>query len=136
MWVGHPKFVVVDNSSPDFKSKIQRAIETVQQIVGLPTAVHFYKKYLLKRGTGPINRGLALPPHIKHEELNIEETFMKTKENEIENKLIKRGKHSTYTYTQEIRYLKASQRIEKRRQISAKEYIDLLVHQDPSKTTI
>ena len=93
MWVGHPKFFVIDNKDKNFQRKLERAIETVQNIVGIPTAASFYKKYLLKGGMRNMAGGLALPPSVKSEELVIEETFMRQKEGELENKIVKRGKH-------------------------------------------
>ena len=133
MWVGHPKFFVIDNKDKNFQRKLERAIETVQNIVGVPTAASFYKKYLLKREVRNMAGGLALPPHVKSEELIIEETFMRKKDGELENKIVKRGKNQTYSYTQEIRYLKNGQRIEKKRQMSAKEYIDMLEFKEAGK---
>jgi hypothetical protein len=44
----------------------------------------------------------------------------------VENFLRKTGKNDSFTYSHEMRSYQAGERIEKRRQISAREYIELL----------
>lgn len=43
----------------------------------------------------------------------------------VENFLRKTGKNDSFTYSHEMRQYKENQRIEKKRQISAREYIEL-----------
>ena len=59
------------------------------------------------------------------EYFQIEEIFLVAKE-EGENFLRKTGKNDSFTYSHEMRSYQAGERIEKRRQISAREYIELL----------
>ncbi len=47
-WVGHPKLFVFDNST-DFEGKLQRLVDTVDSLVGLPSKhSKSSRKYLLK----------------------------------------------------------------------------------------
>jgi hypothetical protein len=47
-WVGHPKLFVFDNST-DFEGKLQRLVDTIANLVGLPSKLSkTSRKYLLK----------------------------------------------------------------------------------------
>ena len=69
-YMGHHKFMIVDNETNNFEEKIRRSIGLVQSIVGLPTDVNFFKKYLLAGNAGMI------PDSIRTEKLTILETYL------------------------------------------------------------
>jgi len=130
-WVGHPHFSIIDNSSVSFQKKIDRCLDTVLKFIGLPTPASFYKKFLLitKHGEYEIN----LPKGIKKEFFQIEETFLVATGDQVENFIRKVGKNDSFNYNHEIRFYQNNERIVKKRQISAREYIELFESQrDPS----
>jgi len=60
------------------------------------------------------------------EYFQMEEVFLVTSGDMVEQFLRKTGKNDSFTYTHEMRNYKSGERIEKKRQISAREYIELL----------
>lgn len=54
----------------------------------------------------------------------------------VENFLRKTGKNDSFTYSHEMRQYKENQRIEKKRQISAREYIELQEQQTNKKRVL
>ena len=59
------------------------------------------------------------------EYFQIEEVFLIANGDMVENFLRKTGKNDSFTYSHEMRSYNRGERIEKRRQISAREYIEL-----------
>ena len=136
-WVGHPHFSIIDNKELGFQKKIDKCVETVCKYIGLPTPTSFYKKFLL-RVTGHFELlSCNLPKKIKLEYFQIEEVFLITTGDMVENFLRKAGKNDSFTYSHEMRSYQSGERIEKRRQISAREYIELLEQsKDPKRKTL
>jgi hypothetical protein len=123
-WVGHPHFSIIDNKGGDFQKKVDRCVETVCRYIGLATPTSFYKKFLLK-AKGSIEIMAPKKENIKFEYFQIEEVFLVASGEVVENFLRKTGKNDSNTYSHEMRTYTAGQRIEKKRQISAREYIEL-----------
>lgn len=78
---------------------------------------------------------MKVPKHIKKEFFQLDETFL-TVNNEDESEdcvnIIKKiGKNDSFIYSNEIRYVKNNEKIVKKRQITAREYIELLEYKDP-----
>lgn len=47
-WVGHPIFSIIDNrESGSFGKKIDRVLDAVFKVIGLPTPQSYHKKFLL-----------------------------------------------------------------------------------------
>lgn len=47
-WVGHPQFTIVDNREQGgFQDKIDRCLDAVFKVIGLPTPQTYHKKFLL-----------------------------------------------------------------------------------------
>ena len=46
-YLGHHKHIIVDNSSQNFEGKIKKAIGLLSSVIGLPTDVQIFKKYLI-----------------------------------------------------------------------------------------
>ena len=67
----------------------------------------------------------------------MEEVFLITQGEQYENFIRKAGKNDSFTYSHEMRNYKSGERIETKRQISAREYIEILEQsKDPSKTSL
>lgn len=80
------------------------------------------KKFLLV--LDPKNPELK-EPDLKVETFLIEEIFLQTSVGDS-NVLHKVGKNDSYTYSHEMRFTLKGEKIQKKRQITAREYIDLL----------
>lgn len=130
-WVGHPHFSIIDNRDQGFQKKIDRCLDTVLKFIGLPTPTNFHKKFLLITRPGEFE--ITLPKNVKKEFFQIEETFLVATGDQVENFVRKVGKNDSFNYNHEIRFYQNVQRIVKKRQISAREYIELFEQQrDPS----
>jgi hypothetical protein len=86
----------------------------------LPTPTAFYKKFLL-RVSGHFE--VSAPRDVKMEYFQIEEAFLIVGDM-MENFLRKTGKNDSFAYSHEMRSYHCNERIEKRRQISAREFIE------------
>ena len=64
---------------------------------------------------------------MKKEYFNIEETFLLfSSEEQIDNVVRKVGRNDSYIYNHETKFHHANERIVKKRQITAREYIEML----------
>jgi hypothetical protein len=135
-WVGHPHFSIISNKDVSFQKKVDKCVETVCKYIGLPTPSNFYKKFLLACEG---NFEVMVPKNVKLEFFQIEEVFLShtTEKKEGEVFLRKAGKNDSFTYSYEHRTYTSGERIEKRRQITAREYIELYEQsRDQSKKTL
>ena len=133
-WVGHPHFSIISNKEKGFDKKIDKCVETVCKYIGIPTPTSFYKKFLLGV-SGQLE--IQYPKSVKIEIFYIEEVFLKTTGDRDENFLRKAGKNDSFTYSHETRTYHATGRIEKKRQISAREYIEMIEqYKDQSKRVL
>ena len=130
-WVGHPHFSIIDNTQAGFQTKIDRCLDTVLKFIGLPTPASFYKKFLLITREGKFE--INLPKNVKTEFFKMEENFLIATGDQVENFIRKVGKNDSFNYNHEIRFYQNNERIVKKRQISAREYIELFEQQrDPT----
>lgn len=131
-YMGHRKWFMIDNSFNDFDSKMKYCISRVHQILGRQGGTAFYKKYLLTKSTQrtmaltavPIN----LPEGQHYEESEVTETFINFKTSEgkvIEASVEKKGHDQAFAYTLKVALEKRKTIINKRKKISAAEYIEL-----------
>lgn len=65
-WTGHPAFYVVDNlQGQDFQEKVNRAVDCVFKMIGMPTPQSYHKKFLLL--TLPNGFDIQVPKGMKKE---------------------------------------------------------------------
>ena len=63
--------------------------------------------------------------------------FLEAAHDVVENFLRKVGKNDSFTYSHEMRTYQAGERVEKKRQISAREYIEMFEQsKDPKRKTL
>jgi hypothetical protein len=76
----------------------------------------------------PKQYDVMTPKNIKKEVFTVEETYLhKTSEkDQIEDFITKIGKNDSFVYTHEVRLYKNGQRVVKKRQVSAREYIEAM----------
>jgi CYTH domain-containing protein len=130
-WTGHPHFKIIDNRHEGgFKAKIQALLKIVIKHIGLPDTAFVQMKFLLMQdgeGRFIINE----PSGLKRETFEVEEVFLITRgEEEIESKIRSRGKEDTYTYIHESKTVVKGEEIIRKRQISAREFIQLMDQKD------
>ena len=115
--------------------KIDNCLETVLKFIGLPSPSTVIKKFLLIADKN--NYDLSVPRNVKKEYFNIEETFlMLSSEEQIDNVVRKIGKNDSFIYYHETKVMQNQERIVKKRQITAREYIELLEQKDRDKKVI
>ena len=136
-YMGHQKWFLINNiECVDFKDKIWKTKEAVLDVLGKSAGVHFHKKFLLKKV--PKADPSAIPLDLLNldqdriEEVYISETFIDYKTNEgevISCSVEKKGSKNHFTYTHKLNLKVKGQKLLKKKNISAAEYIQ-------AKTTI
>lgn len=126
-WCGHPAFSIVKNTKKGFNTKIGYCLNKVLSLIGMPQPTNLTRKFLLVSNNK--NFEIQVPQGIKLEIFSLEETFIKTVQIES-NQLRKIGKNDSYTYSHEMRYEINGEKILKKRQITAREYIELIEMRD------
>lgn len=105
-----------------FTGKIDRCVDAVFKTIGLPTPQTHHKKFLLVTLPGMFD--INTPNKVKKEVFQIEETFLQSTKAGYEAVIRKIGKNDSYTYTHEVRQYKGKERIQKKRQLTAREYLE------------
>ena len=124
-WVGHPQFTIVDNLDQNgFDGKIAKCVDAVFKTIGLPTPQTHHKKFLLV--TLPNEFDIETPNKVKKEVFQAEEIFLTATKESTEAFMRKVGKNDSYIYTHEVRQYVGKERIQKKRQLAAREYIEML----------
>ena len=77
-----------------------------------------------------------MPKSIKKEFFQLDETYLQAMSDEGTSVVRKIGKNDSFIYSHEIRYLQNGEKIQKKKQITAREYIQLLENQDPNKKKV
>lgn len=92
----------------------------------MPSPSAFVKKFLIV--VDKSYHDLKVPKHleIKREFFQITECFLKSDFEDATNIIKKIGKNDSFIYSHEIRYIQNNEKIQKKRQITAREYIELL----------
>ena len=136
-WTGHPHFKIIDNHhGGGFKGKIAALIRAVEKYVGLPEMAHVQRKFLLSHdGEGRFI--VDEPADLKRETFEVEEIFLvNSHKNMLENKIRSRGKEDSYTYIHETRSIVKGEEIIMKRQITAREFVQLGDQRDVNKKPI
>lgn len=130
-WTGCPHLIIIDNST-DFERKKHRALESVCRLIGIPAPLEIERKYLVE---GISANKIEKYAHIQIVE--IEQAYLETRDRKIQQRIRKRGQNGSWVYyfTQK-ETIKPGVRIETERQISDKEYQDLLEERDRTMSVI
>jgi len=129
-WCGHHNFHIIGNNVASFEEKINSVLDTVLRVVGMPVPSTLVRKFLLVSNE---NTKITFPDSIKSESFSEEEVFLLTYGKELDNRIRKVGKNETFIYNHGVGMHASdngSERIIKRRQIAAREFTELLDHQD------
>lgn len=126
-WIGHPNFRVIDNST-NFEDKIDRLLNEVYSIMGLPVSTHVQKKFLIKMPTEKAFssiRGLH--------KVEILQTYLYSKDDRVERRIRQVGSDGNYAfYYTEKRKLPKLGISKNERKLSQQEYISLLMNGEKS----
>lgn len=136
-YMGHQNWILIKNTEcRDFDDKIDKTKESVLNVLGKSAGTTFHKKFLLKKekmqdvAVMPLGLG---KPNLKNmsqsfEEIQITEIFIDEKHFEgdevLECSVQKKGSQSRFSYTHKLTILKNGQKLEKKRVISAAEYLN------------
>ena len=143
-YMGHQRWFMIDNNCENFNEKITRAKDRVHYILGKSNAgSSFYRKFLLKKTSSKQKTLSTVPIEIRSEQAFEEsqsfETFIKYNSPEgkvIESSVEKRGSNLAFTYVHKMTLEKHGQRYQKKRAISAADYIELEQSKLPEMKTL
>lgn len=128
-YFGHHKYSLISNSGQSFKEKINQAVQEVMQVIGYSAGTFFHKKYLLQKYEK--NDATAIPIKLSSidsnfvEEIYVCETFISygTGLDKSSASVEKQGHKNAFQYVLKTSQMVNKQQIEKKRNISAMEYI-------------
>ena len=130
-WNGHPHLKIIDNST-GFEEKLNRAIQAVARILGVPVPLTIERKFLLRHRPDFNNPLLMQPVPILIEQIYL--VANKIEEIRIRKRCLRREDPVYYrTHRIKIGY---GRRQETEEMISVKEYNQLKLFRDPSKRVI
>lgn len=128
-WMGHPNFVIIDNSQKGFEKKINRVLDIVSDLTGEKAQHKIIRKYLVDPGF-TIEQ---IPSDIKCERFVEVQTFLLTNKPKTQNFVFKRtyagNNFPIYIYASRKIEEKYEKRIETHRIISEKFYLDCVSSQ-------
>ena len=128
VWMGCPYLRVIDNST-DFEGKLKRIVGAICGVVGIPEPLEIERKYLIE----------GYPPElpVSHVNVSIDQTYL-AGDDKTEGRVRRRGQQGSYVYTHCIKIPTndPAVRVEKERQISAREYMEMLQHADPERSPV
>lgn len=128
-WLGHSHYRIIDNST-DFECKIERVTEALCRVIGIPTPTEIERKFLVT--SIPADADWPIP----FKDVEIEQTYLLSPDGDS-MRVRKRGNQGSFTYTHTIKKpVRKGQRVEIERNISSREYVNLLLQKDPARETI
>lgn len=95
-----------------FAQKVDFCMRSVLHTIGEPQTVSYVRKYLLIADRS--NYEFEVPAYVKKEHFELEETYLLNNVSDS-NKLCKIGKNDSFTYSHEIRYTMAGEKISRKR---------------------
>ena len=139
-YMGHKSWSRIDNSHATFEAKINAAKQQAQRILGHRGGTSFYKKFLLKKSQAHVDAlrrigsvapnafPVDLPQSQHYEESEVTEIFISYSSQEgkvIEASIEKKGSNQAFAYTLKVTVERNKTLINKKRSISASEFIAL-----------
>lgn len=133
-WIGHPYMDVIDNST-DFDTKVRRMIACVCRRIGVDTGDRLAsdsRKVKFLVSTMPPDS--AFPPY---QDFEVVHDYLITSNPKAQSRLRKRGQNNYWSYMHTQRKCDVnSQVIELRRQITHRDYINMLAQRNDSHYTV
>ncbi|PCI19989.1 hypothetical protein COB64_02750 [Candidatus Wolfebacteria bacterium] len=132
-WIGHPHLRVIDNST-GFQEKLNRTLQEICALLGIPAPLEIENKYLVKRP-----RLSEFP--VTYRLIDIEQSYLNVDDERDEDRIRKRGQNNEWIYTRtQKNFVKTGTRsgirIEKEGSISEEMFGINLLNLDPNYETI
>lgn len=125
-WVGHPHLRIIDNST-NFEDKIRRVLREVCQVLGVPSPIERERKFLVSK--------FKLPPNLVVQKVDIEQVYLKSTKDGVEERVRRRGQDGSFVYyqTRKLPTAEKDTRLETEKQITGYEYLNAIKHDSDSK---
>lgn len=133
-WIGHPYLEIIDNST-DFETKLKRLIATVCLKIDIDVGDRLAcKSRKLKFLVSKMPQNIKFP---SYQDFHVTHKYLISNNPMIQLRLRVRGQGDTHSYQYTVRQLRAhNQFVELRRQITHRDYLNLLAQQDDSHYTV
>lgn len=129
-WIGHPHLKIIDNST-GFESKMERTLQAISRMLGIPVPIEIERKYLLKRRPNFRRRKLRGAQKVQIEQMYLVSTDGR------QLRIRRRSQNGSATYyLTEKTDISGVRRHEIEKFISANEFTRLAEFQDPSTDAI
>ncbi|XP_035226338.1 TRPL translocation defect protein 14-like isoform X2 [Stegodyphus dumicola] len=133
-WIGHPYIDVIDNST-DFDTKLRRLIASVCRRIGIDTGDRLAtNSHKLKFLVGNLAQDSEFPPF---QDFEVVHDYLVTSHPRIQSRLRKRGQNGNWSYMHTQRRCDVNtQVIEVKRQITHRDYVNMLAQRDDKHYTV
>lgn len=129
-WMGHPNFVIIDNSMPGFENKIKRVINTISSFIGVHRP-KYSRRFLLQEAFNQEMIPAEIGVKIFYEDINL---LFSNKENSVSFIKKRHFPNSTPNFFLIVRKFsdQVEERVETIKNITERAYFDLYHQIDPS----
>lgn len=133
-WIGHPYLEIIDNST-DFDTKLKRLIAAVCLKVDIDVGDRLaHKSKKVKFLVAKMPSDVMFP---SYQDFHVVHEYLISANPKIQLRLRMRGQNNAYSYQYTVRQARANnQVVELRRQISHRDYLNLLAQRDHSHYTV
>jgi len=129
-YVGHPRPVIVIDNTTDFETKIQKTVNAVCSIVGIPTVFEVERKFLIHY---PDLELLEALPNVRMD--YIRQDYLKVQGKRKKNYEVRvrmRGRLYDWSFTKTKKIGKGKKRVENEENIDMEQYVNHLITTDPT----
>ena len=115
---------------------MSHCLSTVLNFIGRPSLSDHVRKFLLVTPQG--GHDLRMPSEIHREFFQLDETFLLAQNKElVETNIVRKfGRNDAFVYQNEVRFIADGERIQKKKQITAREYLEALEQRDPARKQV
>ena len=125
-WTGHTHLRVIDNKGRSLKQKVDKLLEEIYSLLGIPVPVEIERKYLIKMPDLAV-----LKSKYDCTTVDIIQTYLESYDKKAERRVRQRGVNGNYTfYYTEKRGISNISREEIEIKLSESEYLELLMDAD------
>lgn len=126
-WTGHPHLRVIDNKNKTFEQKVDKLLEEVYTLLGVPVPIEIERKYLIEMPDMEVIKN-----KFDITTIDIIQTYLVRTDDKVERRIRQRGLNGkfTYYYTEKEMLDDGLSRIERERKITEQEYLKLIMEAD------
>lgn len=126
-WTGHPHLRVIDNKNKTFEQKVDKLLEEVYALLGVPVPVEIERKYLIE-----MPDMYKIKNNFDCTTVDIIQTYLIRTDKKVERRIRQRGilDKFTYYYTEKEMLDDGLSRTERERKITEQEYLKLMMEAD------